>query len=143
MDVFVRQILDSKGKDVWSLSPDDSVFRAIEMMAEKEVGALAVMDGDKLVGMLSERDYARKVILQNKSSRDTKVSEIMSPRVLCVGPENKVEEGLALMSDKRIRHLPVVEEDKVIGMISIGDLVKAIISQQKFIIDQLVRYIKS
>lgn len=143
MDVFIRQLLDSKGYDIWSLSPDSSVYEAIEMMANRGVGALAVMDGDKLVGMVSERDYARKVILKSKSSRETKVSEIMSPKVICVEPDRKVEEGLALMSDKRVRHLPVVEENKVIGMISIGDLVKAIIAEQKFIIDQLVRYIQS
>lgn len=139
----IRQLLESKGKDVWSLSPDSSVFEAIEMMAKKGVGALAVMDGDKIVGMVSERDYARKVILENRSSKGTSVRDIMSAKVLCTGPEQKVEECMALMTDKRVRHLPVIENGAVIGLISIGDLVKAIIAEQKFIIEQLVAYIQS
>jgi CBS domain-containing protein len=110
-------------------------------MAEKEIGALLVMDGDKLVGIVTERDYARKVILEGKSSKTTSVAEIMTRKVLCVAPQRTVEECMALMTDKRARHLPVVESKRVIGVLSIGDLVKAMLSEQQMLIDQLQHYI--
>lgn len=130
----VKQILDQKGHSVFTIGPDASVYDAIAMMAEKHVGALAVMEGDELVGLFSERDYARKGFLQGRSSPDTKVREIMTDRVMVVPPERTTEECMALMTEKRIRHLPVVED---------GDLVKAIISEQRFTIAQLEHYITS
>jgi CBS domain-containing protein len=139
----VGQLLDAKGRDLWTVSPGDSVFSAIAMMAEKGCGALLVMEGDALAGILSERDYARKVILAGLSSKSAKVSEIMTTSVITVGPERKVEECLALMTEERIRHLPVTRDGKVEGMVSIGDLVKAIIAQQRFLISQLEQYIKA
>lgn len=141
MMTTVKQILDRKGYDIWSVGPDVSVYDAIALMAEKEVGALLVMSENKLEGIVSERDYARKVILQGRSSRDTPVKMIMTARVVCARGGQNVEECMALMSDKRIRHLPVIDDDKVVGMISIGDLVKTIIAEQKFIIEQLEHYI--
>ena len=114
---------------------------ALKLMAEKEVGALIVTEGGKLVGIFSERDYARKVILMGRASRDTRVEEIMARRVVCIQPHQSVEECMALMTDKRIRHLPVLSEGEIIGIVSVGDLVKAIIADQQFVIDQLVSYI--
>ena len=137
----MKQLLKGKGHDVWSIGPEDSAFDAIEMMADKEVGALVVTDGDSLVGVFSERDYARKVALQGRSSRDTKIKEIMTTRVAYARPEQTVEECMALMTDKRIRHLPVMDGDKLLGVISIGDLVKAIIEEQQHVIKQLEQYI--
>ncbi len=137
----MKQLLKGKGHDVWSIGPEDSAFDAIEMMADKEVGALVVTDGDSLVGVFSERDYARKVALQGRSSRDTKIKEIMTTRVAYARPEQTVEECMALMTDKRIRHLPVMDGDKLLGVISIGDLVKAIIEEQQHVIEQLEQYI--
>lgn len=137
----VKQLLESKGHDVWSVSPDTSVLEAIKKMADKQVGALLVLDHDKPVGIVSERDYARKVILQGRSSQETPVKEIMTTRVVCARPDLNVEECMAIMTDRRIRHLPVMEGDQLLGMISIGDLVKAIIADQQFIINQLERYI--
>lgn len=137
----VKQLLESKGHDVWSVSPDTSVLEAIKKMADRAVGALLVLDQGKPVGIVSERDYARKVILQGRSSQETPVKEIMTTRVVCARPDLSVEECMAIMTDKRIRHLPVMEGDQVLGMISIGDLVKAIIAEQQFIIEQLERYI--
>ena len=136
-----RQILDAKGYDIWSVNPADSVLDSLKMMADKGIGALLVMDGEKLVGIVTERDYARKVILEGKSSADTTVQAIMSDKVLCVSPDRTVDQCMALMTDKRARHLPVVEHKKVIGMLSIGDLVKAVISDQQILIDQLQHYI--
>lgn len=138
---LVSQILKNKGGEVWSVKPDDTVFDAVKMMAEKSVGALLVMDDDKMVGIISERDYARKIILEGKASRDTPVSEIMTRKVLCASPDRTVEECMALMSDKRARHLPVVEDKQVVGILSIGDLVKATIDEQQVLIDQLKQYI--
>jgi len=138
---LVSDILNSKGNDIWSVNPDDTIFDSLRLMAEKEIGALLVMDGDKLVGIVTERDYARKVILEGKSSRTTAVAEIMTRKVLCVAPQRTVEECMALMTDKRARHLPVVENKRVIGVLSIGDLVKAILSEQQMLIDQLQHYI--
>jgi CBS domain-containing protein len=137
----VKQILDSKGHDIWSLHPDGSVLDAVKLMAEKEVGALLVMEEAKLVGIVSERDYARKVILKGRSSEDTRVAEIMTANVLFVHPDESVDDCMALMTEKRIRHLPIVEGEQVIGVLSLGDLVKAVIAEQKFMIDQLEHYI--
>lgn len=139
----VIQLLQGKGASVWSVTPDSSVYDALKLMAGKNVGALLVMSEDKLRGILSERDYARKVILLGKSSQDLKVSEIMSDKVVCVGPAQTVDECMALMSGKRIRHLPVLEGGKVIGVLSIGDLVKEVIAEQQQTIQQLENYIHS
>lgn len=137
----VKQILDSKGNDIWSLRPDHSVLDAVKLMAEKEIGALLVMEGARLVGIVSERDYARKVILKGRSSEDTRVADIMTANVLYVHPDETVDDCMALMTEKRIRHLPIVEKEQVIGVLSLGDLVKAVIAEQKFMIDQLEHYI--
>jgi CBS domain-containing protein len=137
----VKDILNSKGSEVWSVKPDDTVFNAIKMMADKGIGALLVMDGDKLVGIVTERDYARKVVLEGKSAREAAISEDMTTKILCVTPERTIDECMALMTDKRIRHLPVLEHKQVVGFVSIGDLVKAVISEQKILIDQLQHYI--
>ena len=139
----VRNILTRKGNDVWSISPSASVYDAMKLMADKGIGALLVMEGEKLVGIISERDYARKVILQGRSSRTTSVEEIMTSRVAYAEPGQNIEECMAVMTEKRIRHLPVMEAGQVRGVISIGDLVKSIIDEQKFIIEQLERYITS
>lgn len=139
----VSQLLQAKNGKVWSVTPESSVFDALKLMAEKNVGALLVMSDRKLQGVLSERDYARKVILLGKSSHDLAVSEIMSDKVVCVGPQQTVDECMALMSGKRIRHLPVLEDGKVIGVLSIGDLVKEVIAEQQLTIQQLESYIHS
>lgn len=137
----VKEILSEKGNEIWSTSPDTTVFDALKSMSEKGVGALVVLDDQNVVGVFSERDYARKVILEGKSSKNLPVEEIMTRRVVCVKPENTTDECMALMTDKHIRHLPVVVDDEIIGIISIGDVVKAIISQQEFVIEQLENYI--
>ena len=137
----VRQILETKGHDIWSVAPDAAVFDAIKLMADKNVGALIVLDGDKLKGIISERDYARKVILKGKSSKETLVKGIMSTDVITILPESSINECMALMTLKRIRHLPVIEHDKLLGIISIGDVIKAIIAEQEFTIKQLENYI--
>ena len=138
----VNQVLQTKGHEIWSVTPEILVFDALKLMADKNVGALLVLEGDKLVGIFSERDYARKVILRGKASMDTPVREIMSLQVFYVRPEQTIEECMALMTDRRIRHLPVLENDNVVGVISIGDVVKAIVlSEQKFTIKQLENYI--
>jgi CBS domain-containing protein len=139
----VQDVLNEKGRNVYKIGPDDTVFDALRVMAEHEVGALPVLEGDRLVGLISERDYARKVILLERSSRRTPVRDIMTSRVTCVGPTRTVEECMALMTDKRTRHLPVLEDGRLIGLVSIGDLVKAIIDEQQFIISQLETYIAS
>lgn len=138
---LVKQLLDNKGHELYSIEPDAFVFDAIKLMAEKEIGALLVMEGDKLVGIVSERDYARKVILKGRSSRETPIRDIMTVRVTCAHPEQSVQECMAVMTDKHIRHLPILENNVVVGMISIGDLVKAIIAEQQFMIEQLEQYI--
>ncbi len=138
---ILKQVLQSKGHDVWSVGPEDSVYDAMQMMADKDVGALVVTDGDSLVGVFSERDYARKVILRGRSSKDTKVKEIMTSRVAYARPEQSVEECMALMTEKHIRHLPVMDGEKLLGFISIGDLVKSIIEEQQHTIAQLEQYI--
>jgi len=139
--IIVRQLLRTKGHDIWSIAPDDSVYDALKLMADRDVGALLVLEEGNLVGILSERDYARKVILRGKSSMDTPVEEIMTQKVISVSPEQTIAECMTLMTDKHVRHLPVFEDDRLIGLVSIGDVVKAIISQQEFIIEQLERYI--
>jgi CBS domain-containing protein len=137
----VRDILKVKGTEVWCVDAEATVLEALQRMAEKEVGALMVMDGAKLVGIITERDYARKVFLLGRASPTTLVKEIMSSQVVYTHLDQPIEECMALMTEKRTRHLPVIEEEKVIGIISIGDLVKSIISDQQFMIEQLVRYI--
>ena len=137
----VRDILRDKGHSVWSVAPDATVFEALELMAAKNVGAVLVLDGGRLVGIMSERDYARKVTLLGKTSKDTPVSEIMTSRVLYVGADQTIQECMALMTEKRIRHLPVMEGDRVIGVVTIGDLGRAIISDQQFMLAQLEHYI--
>ena len=139
----VKQLLAGKPNLLWSIPPNATTFDGIKMLAEKSVGALPVMENDKLVGMFSERDYARKVALKGKSSLDTPVSEVMTTEVVCVKLDQTNEDCMALMTDKRIRHLPVLENGNVVGVISIGDLVKDIISEQKFVIEQLEHYIMS
>ena len=137
----VRQLLDGKRLGVLAITPDSSVYDALQTMADHEVGALLVMDGERLIGIFSERDYARKIILHGKASKETAVREIMTSKVICVRPEQTVEDCMALMTDKRIRHLPVVKDTRVIGVLSIGDLVKAVIDEQREEIEQLQRYI--
>lgn len=139
----VAQLLEDKGSDVWTIRPDASVFEAIEMMAEKGIGALVVMEGNTIVGLVSERDYARSVVLKGRASRATPIREIMARRVICARPTQSIKECMALMTDKRVRHLPVVDGDRLCGLVSIGDLVKAIIIEQQFIIEQLEHYISS
>lgn len=138
---LVQDILQEKGSDVYSVGPDATIFDAVQQMADKGVGAMLVMENSKPVGIVTERDYARKVALEGRSSRQALVREIMSTRVLCVNPQRTIEDCMALMTDKRARHLPVVDHKNVIGVISIGDLVKAVIAEQKFVIDQLHDYI--
>jgi len=137
----VRQLLEAKGSHVVSVAPDAPVIQALEVMAEKGIGAVLVMQSGRLVGIMSERDYARKVILHGKSSRDTPVRDIMTERVVYARPDQTVPQCMALMTDKRIRHLPVMEEDRLLGVLSIGDLVKEMISEQAFLIRQLENYI--
>jgi CBS domain-containing protein len=137
----VAHLLHAKGHAVWSIPPDASVYEAIKVMADKEVGALLVVEAQRLVGIVSERDYARKVILQGKSSRDTPVREIMTDKVFYVRPEQTVEECMAVMTAHRIRHLPVLDDDHLLGVVSIGDLVKALLSEQEVRIQQLEQYI--
>jgi CBS domain-containing protein len=139
----VRLVLKQKGQNVWHVSPDACVYDAIEIMADKHVGALLVVSEGNLVGVVSERDYARKVILQGKSSKQTQVKEIMSSPVIYVTPEQTVEDSMRIMTDKHIRHLPVVEDGKIWGVVSIGDLVKWMISAQQQTISQLHNYITS
>ena len=137
----IRQLLATKGDEVWSVGPDASVFEAIEIMAAKGIGALVVLEDDRLVGMISERDYARKVVLKERESKRTRVGEIMTKEVLYARPDHTVEECLALMTEKRIRHLPVMDGEKLMGMVSIGDLVKSVIAEQQHVIEQLEHYI--
>jgi CBS domain-containing protein len=137
----ISEILNNKGRQTWSVSPEATVFDAIQLMADKNVGALLVTEGEKLVGIISERDYTRKVALKGKSSKQTAVREILSGQVIQVGPEQTVEECMRLMTDHRVRHLPVLEGNRIAGVVSIGDLVNWIISAQSSTIHQLQTYI--
>jgi CBS domain-containing protein len=145
MKTTLKQLLEIKGPEVWSIAPDASVYRAIEIMAERGIGLLLVLDGGKEggkpVGVISERDYARKVILAGKASRETPVASIMTRRIIYGKPAQTVQEALAVMTEKRFRHLPVLDGDQVLGMLSIGDLVKVVIEDHQFRIDQLEGYI--
>ncbi len=137
----VRQLLQSKGHKVWSATPETSVYDALKLMADKNVGALVVLEGERLAGIFSERDYARKVILKGKNSRELRVSEIMTTDVVSVRPDQTIVDCMELMTDRRIRHLPVLEAGGIVGVISIGDVVKSIISDQKDTINHLEDYI--
>lgn len=141
MSKSIRDVLKNKGGTIVSINAEATVYKALELMANENVGALLVMEGKKLTGIISERDYARKVILEGLSSLDTTVQKIMLTKVLYITPDKSVEEGLALMSDKRCRHLPVLENKELVGMVSIGDLVNAHVADKDFMIDQLEHYI--
>ncbi|MEW7972941.1 MAG: CBS domain-containing protein [Candidatus Thiodiazotropha endolucinida] len=139
----VNQLLQRKGYDIETIDPNATVFEALQSMADNEIGSLVVVEDKKIVGLFSERDYARNIILKGRTSKATRVKEIMSSQVLVVNPEQTTEECMAIMTEKRIRHLPVMKDNELVGIISIGDLVKAIIEEQQFVIEQLVRYISS
>lgn len=139
----IQQILDLKGGDVWSVAPDDPVYEAIRRMAELGVGALLVMDGARLVGILSERDYARRIILEGRTSRETRVAEIMTADPITITRNATADHALAVMNERRIRHLPVTVDGHVVGLVSIGDLVSAVLEDQKQLIDQLQQYVSS
>ena len=139
----VKQLVEEKSHKLLSIAPSMSVFEALQKMAEFDVGALVILDEGRLVGIFSERDYARKLILHGKSSKETRVEEIMTTRVVCIGPDRSAEECMALMTDKRVRHLPVIEDKKVVAVISIGDVVREMIEDQKHTIEQLEQYIMS
>ncbi len=137
----ISEILDHKGSTVWTISPEATVFEAIQMMSDKNIGAVLVTEGDKLIGIVSERDYTRKVALKGKTSKELRVHEITSESVLSVTPQHTIEECLRLMTERRVRHLPVLENDRILGIVSIGDLVNWIISAQSTTIRQLETYI--
>ncbi|HYA31452.1 MAG TPA: CBS domain-containing protein [Thermodesulfovibrionales bacterium] len=137
----VGELLKAKGHEIWSISPLATVFQALEQMAEKDVGALLVVQNGKLVGIFSERDYARKVILKGKASKDTTVSELMTQTVFYVSSENTFDDCMALMTSKQIRHLPVLDNGRLMGMVTLGDVVKKIISEQQFTISELEKYV--
>jgi CBS domain-containing protein len=137
----VRELLVAKGGAVWTIPPKASVYEAVALMAAKEIGALVVKDGARVVGIISERDYTREVILKNKSSKTTPVDEIMTEKVIYVSPEQRIEECMALMTKYRVRHLPVMAENSLVGIISIGDVLKEVIADKDFLIDQLTNYI--
>ena len=137
----IRHCLTTKGHTIWTIHPEASVYEALRLMADKDIGALLVMERDTLVGIFSERDYARKVILQGKTSKDTPVREIMTYKVIYVDINQSIEDCMVLMTEKHIRHLPVLEENKLVGVVSIGDIVKEIIAEQEFVIEQLENYI--
>ena len=139
----VRQLLESKPVEIHAVPPDAPVIEAIRLMAEHHVGALLVMDGTRLAGILSERDYARKVVLQGRSSKDTPVRDIMTERVITVGPGDSADHCMQVVTDHRIRHLPVIDGDAMLGVVSIGDLVRAVIEEQRLELDHLQRYIAS
>ena len=142
MSATVRDMLRGKS-DVYSVAPGDTVFTALRLMADRNIGAVLVRSSEKLEGIFSERDYARKVVLLGKMSRETLVSEIMTPRVVSVEPNWTADQCMALMTEKRIRHLPVMEQGRLVGVISIGDVVRAVVDEQQFTIDVLQRYITS
>lgn len=128
-------------REIWRVSPDDTVFDAIKLMSEKNIGAVLVMKGDKLVGILSERDYARKVILRGRSSRETSVNDVMTAELVCINPTTSIESAMTLITQRHIRHLPVMESDRLVGIVSIGDLVKRIINAQEAMIGHLENYV--
>ena len=138
---WVTEILDAKGREVWSVTPESTVFDALRVMAEKGIGAVLVMEDEHLVGIFTERDYARKVVLEGRTSRQSPVRDVMTRKVLCVSPDRTVDQCMALMTDERARHLPVVDHKQVIGVVSIGDLVKAVIAEQQHLIEELQHYI--
>lgn len=137
----VRNILKAKGDTIFHISPYTSVYNALEIMVEKNVSSLVVLDDEKLIGIFTDRDYARKVILKGKASRETPVGDIMSGNVVTVNPDSTIDDCMELMTSKFIRHLPVLEDDKLVGLVSIGDVVKYIIDEQKFIIENMEHYI--
>ena len=137
----VQQLLNGKSDQVWTANPDDTVLDAIRMMADKNVGALVVVEDGKPIGIFTERDYARKVVLEDRQSKTTPVRDVMSTRIVCASPEQTIEECMAVMTDKRVRHLPVLDDGKLAGIVSIGDLVKSRIADQEFLIEQLAHYI--
>ncbi|MBP1602269.1 MAG: inosine-5-monophosphate dehydrogenase [Acidobacteria bacterium] len=138
----IKDVLRDKGQAVWTIDVNALVLDALELMAEKEIGALMVMEDGRVAGVMSERDYARKVVLLGRSSKDTPVREIMTRKVLYVKPEQTVEECMALMTEKHVRHMPVLDGDSMIGVVSIGDIVKSVISEQQFLISHLENYIR-
>lgn len=142
MSKFIAQILKLKGSDVWSVSPDSKVYDALELMAEKGVGALVVIEEAKVVGIFTERDHARKVDLSGRCSQKAPVSQVMSTQICYVTPQTSVDEAMAIMTDNRCRHLPVMDDDEMVGLASIGDLVKASLDEKDFVIKQLKKYIK-
>lgn len=137
----LADLVEKKGAQVYSVAPEATVYDAVKEMADRAVGALLVMEGEKLVGVLSERDYARRVILEGRSSKQTPVREIMTSRVVYGRPEQSVEDAMAIMTEKRIRHLPVMKDEKVIGIVTLGDAVKDLLSEKEFLIEQLENYI--
>jgi CBS domain-containing protein len=139
--VTVGELLNNKGRDVWTIDPQKTVYEALEFMSEKNVGVLVVVKDQKVVGVISERDYAREIVLKGKSSSDTPVREIMTTKVCYVSESNKIDECMALMTEMSVRHLPVLENKELVGIVSIGDVVKSVISEQEFVIGQLVSYI--
>jgi CBS domain-containing protein len=142
MNKTVAAILEDKGREVWSLSSDASVFDALGLMAERNIGAVVVVDGDRLVGIISERDYARKVVLLDRVSKSTAIADIMTANVVTVTPEATVDHCMTLMTDRRIRHLPVIDDDRLLGVVSIGDVVRAVIAEREYLIAQLEQYIQ-
>jgi CBS domain-containing protein len=141
MKVTISKVLQAKGSNVWSVSPDTLVYDALKLMGEKDVGALVVLEGDTVVGMFSERDYARRIMLEGRSSRETRVMDVMSRLVWYVPPWRTIDECMALMTAKRIRHLPVLKDGALVGIVSIGDVVKAVISEQEFAINELEAFV--
>ena len=137
----VQRLLQHKGHTVWSIPPDASVFEAVQLMADKRVGALMVVDRNELVGVISERDYAREIVLKDRVSRDTPVSAIMTQRVLYVRPQQTLEECMALMTEKHLRHLPVLDNSRLVGVVSMRDVVKDLIAEKEFLIEQMENYI--
>lgn len=137
----VRHLLEVKGQEVWTIEPDATVYQALELLAEKDIGALVVTEGEALAGIFSERDYARKVALAGHDSKQIRVREVMTPDVITLGPDQPIDDCMSLMTDHRIRHLPVLEDGNMIGLISIGDVVKEVIAEQEFQIEQLTNYI--
>lgn len=139
----VKEVLDSKGHEFWSVAPDTTVEEAVRLMVDKGVGSVLVVDNGAVTGIVTERDFVRKVALEGKSSPHTPVAEVMTAHVLCARPDQTIEQAMALMTDKRVRHLPVLDDGEIVGLVSIGDLVKSVISEQQFIIKQLESYINS